>query len=279
LLNGIAWTKKPLIRCTELEELAFVALLNQLKATYQKHDQSTVDHKWTDRWGGPTHQWHKTIFPRIRRFLPAKSILEIGCGRGIISQQLMHNATTLTLVDFVDIREQLLLPASALNSKVRFYQNDGMTLKVIADKSIDFAFSFFSLVDADHETMRSYIAELDRVLTDNGAAFIHHSNALPEPGIHVDAKLMEQVRMVRSDEINAKVINNISNAFDLEPRIQECVAWVPGSSLLDCFSTLVRPDNIEVNSIGQFDNLDFNDEVAYGISKLNTIYGSSISDG
>ena len=46
-----------------------------------------------------------------------------------------------------------------------------------ADASIDFAFSFDSLVHAEANILESYISELARVLKANAIAFIHHSFA------------------------------------------------------------------------------------------------------
>ena len=47
---------------------------------------------------------------------------------------------------------------------------------MVADRSVDFAFSFDSLVHADAEVLDAYAAELARTLAPDGVAFIHHSN-------------------------------------------------------------------------------------------------------
>ena len=47
---------------------------------------------------------------------------------------------------------------------------------MIEDGSIDFAFSFDSLVHAEADVMSSYANELARVLKPGGCAFLHHSN-------------------------------------------------------------------------------------------------------
>src|SRR5205085_3642920 len=38
--------------------------------------------EWSAGWSGPDAQWHFTLMPRLRRFLPATAILEIGSGYG-----------------------------------------------------------------------------------------------------------------------------------------------------------------------------------------------------
>jgi hypothetical protein len=46
----------------------------------------------------------------------------------------------------------------------------------VGDGSIDFAFSFDSLVHVEADALASYVAGLARVLTEKGVAFLHHSN-------------------------------------------------------------------------------------------------------
>jgi Methyltransferase domain len=47
---------------------------------------------------------------------------------------------------------------------------------MVPDQSIDFVFSYDSLVHADTEVLSAYLSEVARVLTPTGAAFLHHSN-------------------------------------------------------------------------------------------------------
>ena len=54
---------------------------------------------------------------------------------------------------------------------------------MIPDGSVDFVFSFFSLIHAEEETMRAYLREFARVLKPEGGGFIHHSN-LAEHGAY-----------------------------------------------------------------------------------------------
>jgi hypothetical protein len=47
---------------------------------------------------------------------------------------------------------------------------------MIADRSIDLALSFDSLVHAEADVLSSYLAQLATKLRSDGVAFIHHSN-------------------------------------------------------------------------------------------------------
>jgi SAM-dependent methyltransferase len=55
--------------------------------------------------------------------------------------------------------------------------NDGRSLDFISDRSLDFAFSFDSLVHAEADVVEAYVRQLSRKLKPAGVAFIHHSNA------------------------------------------------------------------------------------------------------
>src|SRR5205823_13785691 len=57
-----------------------------------------------------------------------------------------------------------------------FDVNDGSSLAAGSDDSIALAFSFASLVHAEEDVIDAYLHELARVLTDDGVAFLHHSN-------------------------------------------------------------------------------------------------------
>jgi hypothetical protein len=50
-------------------------------------------------WGGAETQWHATILPRIRRFLPASRVLEIAPGYGRWTRFLMEHADEYIGID------------------------------------------------------------------------------------------------------------------------------------------------------------------------------------
>jgi SAM-dependent methyltransferase len=57
-----------------------------------------------------------------------------------------------------------------------FFANDGKSLSAVADNSIDFAFSYDSLVHAEIDVLEAYLRELSKKLRPDGIVFIHHSN-------------------------------------------------------------------------------------------------------
>ncbi len=62
------------------------------------------------------------------------------------------------------------------SSGVNYIANDGGTLAGVADSSIDFVFSWNSLVHCDHDVMQSYTRELGRVMRPGAFGLIHHSD-------------------------------------------------------------------------------------------------------
>lgn len=121
--------------------------------------------------------WWSIVHPRIRAFLPAGRILEIAPGHGRATQYLLGSCARLTAVDLnascVHACEQRFAGVEHLDLDV----NDGRSLPMIGDASIDFAFSFDSLVQVDRDVVQSYLHQLARTLALAGVAFLHHSNA------------------------------------------------------------------------------------------------------
>jgi hypothetical protein len=77
-------------------------------------------------------------------------------------------------------------------SHSRFCVNNGKSLAMVSDNSLDFVFSFDSLVHAEIDVIDAYIDELSRKLTLSGIAFIHHSNIGAYPcSVRLTKKLIE----------------------------------------------------------------------------------------
>ena len=132
--------------------------------------------EWSSAWGGPEAQWFGTIFPRIHSFIPASSVLEIAPGYGRWTNYLKDHCTCLVCVDLAEKCIKACKQRFVSDSHITFYVNDGKSLSMIKNKSVDFVFSFDSLVHADPEIIEVYLNQLAEKLTDNGIGFIHHSN-------------------------------------------------------------------------------------------------------
>ena len=233
---------------------------------------SNAGDEWSETWGGPLAQWRGTIAPRIDSFLPARTILEIAPGHGRWTQFLKDECERLIAVDLVEDCVAACRTRFAEASHVEFHTNDGKSLDVVDDRSVDLAFSFDSLVHADIEVLRAYLRELARTLTHDGVAFIHHSNL----GDHrlffalldrIPARLRDPLvqrfslgsRHWRDPGVTAGKVEEACNAVGLTCIRQELVNW-GGRPTIDCFTTLTRAGSARSGKNHVITNRAFMDE-------------------
>jgi hypothetical protein len=132
--------------------------------------------EWSTAWGGVDSQWYSTLYPRIRPFVPTGVILEIAPGFGRWTQFLVDQCDSYIGVDIVEKCIDHCRQRFAAISKATFYVNDGTSLEMVPDGSVDFCFSFDSLVHAEADVVSGYLQALATKLAPDGVAFIHHSN-------------------------------------------------------------------------------------------------------
>jgi hypothetical protein len=149
---------------------------------------------------------------------------------------------------------------------------DGVSLGDVHDASVDFIFSFFSLVHADETTMRCYLSEMARKMTANGVAFIHHSNA----GACLSGDPREDALLhdYRDTGVSAGTVADLAEEAGLACRGQEMFGWDTDQLLTDCFSVLVRPGSRWAKSNTVICNWEFPFEVEK-LGQLAEIYGAN----
>jgi len=121
-------------------------------------------------------EWDRLIWPRIqgRNF---RSVLEISPGGGRWSEMFKHLTNRYIGVDLNAPAIAYLKDKRFANAtNLAFHVNDGRSLPMVANRSITFVFSWDSMVHFPPAAIRSYIAELARVLRPGGTAFLHHAN-------------------------------------------------------------------------------------------------------
>lgn len=131
-----------------------------------------------------------------------------------------------------------------------YHVNDGSSLAMIPDRSIDFVFSFDSLVHVPRTTVEAYARQLADKLKDDGAGFIHHSN-LGEYASSVAERLPRRARKLlikakilgqdhqRAPDMTAELFRSYCAAHGLKCVCQELINW-RGRRLIDCFTTFAR---------------------------------------
>src|SRR4051812_43253527 len=139
-------------------------------------DWSQEGDEWSKDWGDTPALWHGALLPRIHAFVPTGTILEIAPGYGRWTQYLKDLCERLVIIDLtagcIDHCRQRFADAT----NIEYHVNDGRSLAMVEDGSVDFAFSFDSLVHAESDVLDAYLEQLARKLTPDGVGFVHHSN-------------------------------------------------------------------------------------------------------
>jgi SAM-dependent methyltransferase len=139
-------------------------------------DWSRRGDDWSDSWGGTPALWFSTLLPRIHAFVPTGTILEIAPGYGRWTQYLKELCDRLILVDLAENCIAHCQQRFADASHIDYHVNDGRSLDMVLDHSVDLVFSFDSLVHSEADVMDGYLQQLARKLRPDGIGFIHHSN-------------------------------------------------------------------------------------------------------
>ena len=122
--------------------------------------------------------------------------------------------------------------------KATFIQNNGILLNNIPDDSIDFVFSFDSLVHTEIDVVASYIIQIIKKLDKDGVAFLHHSNALNG----VDNGDPTHTQSGRSRSVSSSVIKVVIEAAGGRTLTQEEITWQDSVKRIDCFTTFCKKD-------------------------------------
>ena len=145
-------------------------------------------------------------------------------------------------------------------SHATFVANDGKSLAAVGDDSIDFAFSFDSLVHVEIDVLEAYFRELSRKLSPDGVAFVHHSNLgeIDQTALRLSRRLSRTARRLpladvlrrlrltdidhwRAPSVTSQKVADVGQATGLVCIGQELINWGQQSRrMIDCLSILTR---------------------------------------
>jgi SAM-dependent methyltransferase len=203
---------------------------------WTQYDWQDAGEEWSNNWGGTDNLWYGTLMPRIGPLLGPIRVVELGPGYGRLTAYLKNHCSSLVLVDIASNCIEFCRRRFAKDTHLEYFMNDGRSLPFVADATIDFIFSFDSLVHADLSVMTAYLTEIERVLRPGGRAVLHHSN--------LAAVLETQSKgnnHLRARDVSAERVRVMAARLKtLECRTQELVSWDKSSRLIDCISSFVR---------------------------------------
>ena len=139
-----------------------------------------------DQWGDPERQPQLSVV--LQRHVtpavdPTQNALEIGCGGGRWTQYLLP----FKKIWCVDLNPTMLDALKARFPQARHLhvsQSHGFDLPGIPFESIDFAFSFGTLVHCDEPIVAGYLASLRAALKPSGRAHLQFSNKTKPRAAH-----------------------------------------------------------------------------------------------
>jgi len=178
--------------------------------------------------------------------------LEIAPGYGRWTQFIQLEAQHLIVVDLSESCIEACKGRFAEATNISYHVNDGKSLAMVVEESVDFAFSFDSLVHADLDVLRAYLVELSKKLSPDGVAFLHHSNI----GVYarrwaIQSRLPRNLRKFlgplrfaghshdRDFTVTAAAFERACRELGLVCIAQETLNW-RNSLRIDAFSTLTR---------------------------------------
>lgn len=224
------------------------SIQNNTKVWDDHYDWGQSGHEWSEAFGGAEMQWSLFIYPRIKNYIKKGLLLEIapGCGRWtdfLINEFDEYKGVELSknCVDFCNDKYKN-------NPNMNFYNNDGKSLPFVEDNSVDFIFSFDSLVHADRDAIEPYIKGISTKLKNNCYAVIHHSNlASYYNNPEIDWK--KEYDHWRSREVDHKYVQEECTKNNLICVAQELIHWGGNRFPIDCLSIIKRDDNFAGTSI------------------------------
>ena len=243
-----------------------------LKRHAMKYDWKDAGEEWSERWGSSEAQWAGTIFPRVKHWLPAGTILEIGPGYGRWTHYLKDHCDQLFVVDRATECIEACRSRFAAEPKVIGFVNQGGSLAMIPNESVDLVFSFDVFVHIKREVVEEYLSEFRRTLKIGGKGFIHHSNLGAYDNSarrHLPAaarKLLTKWHVLdedhhRTPSMSVDLFRKLASNHGLQCVKQELVNW-RGRRLIDCFSWFERTEAAKPLTTEIIENPNFMREAA-----------------
>jgi ubiquinone/menaquinone biosynthesis C-methylase UbiE len=123
-----------------------------------------------------------SLFLPLFNQLDLTAVVELACGHGRHTAQIVNRAGTVTLVDYLPSAIKACRARFAGRRNCRFYANNGADLRAVKTGSQTAVFSYDAMVHFELADMLTYLTEIARVLKPGGRALLHYSTNDVTPG-------------------------------------------------------------------------------------------------
>ena len=128
---------------------------------------------------------------------------------------------------------------------------------MVPDGSVDFVFSFDSLVHVEEDTIGAYIQQIRHKLTPDGVAFLHHSNigsySKTISALNCVPKFCYLRRIAtrltglricgRAASVTAQTVSRTCEEYGVPCISQELITWAQGRRMIDALSVFTRRES------------------------------------
>jgi SAM-dependent methyltransferase len=206
--------------------------------------------EWSGAFGNTEAMWWFALLPRLHRYVPADSILEIAPGHGRWTQYLRFLCKSLVIVDLSENCIAACRKRFENASNITYMVNDGLSFDTVPDNSLDLIFSFDSLVHCEKDVIAAYLKETVRTLKPDGVGFFHHSNigvyrhlldifnALPSSYLKRAFSRLVSLNCLgwRAPSMSAVTFRELCEDANLDCISQELINWSKGRCMIDAIS-------------------------------------------
>lgn len=182
--------------------------------------------------------WFAAIQPRVRDFLPTGTVLHLGPGFGLWTRMLRPHCERMILVDLAPKCIEYCREFFG-EKNMQYVVNDGKSLEAVPDNSVDFVFSWHSLVHCERDVMQAYAAQLAHKMRPGAFGLIHHSN-LGEYLDPASRKLRIPNAHWRGESVSAAIMREDCRASGVACLYQEIISW-GDEHMIDCFTLFRKP--------------------------------------
>ncbi len=180
----------------------------------------------------------RSIFPNLFHQLDLTDTLELACGRGRHSAQIVERCKSLIVVDGLESNIEVCRSRFAEFDHVTCIANNGVDLQNVASDSLTAVFSYDAMVHFEAMDVIGYVREIGRVLKVGGRALLHYSaNERAPTGVFQDDQgwrsfFSEKMMQHFADRANMSTLASMTMSWSDSRYISDAVSLLEKRAVL-----------------------------------------------